>query len=65
MAIGKKCLRCLGCMQYQQIDKKLFLYCDFCKQYYHRLPGGVLERVDNLEEYVKKLENLNWFNKKE
>ena len=57
----KKCPRCNSCMKYEQIEGLwLFLYCDFCKQYYHRKAGGVLIKIDNLEEYTKRLQDLTW-----
>jgi len=56
----KKCPRCNSCMKYITKELWLFLYCDFCKQYYHRIAGGILNKVDNLEEYLKGLRSPTW-----
>ena len=49
----KRCPRCKGCMEYKPVQNYLFYYCDFCKQYYYRQPGGELVKVDNVEEFIK------------
>jgi hypothetical protein len=47
-------------MNYQQIGFYLFLYCDFCRQYYHRIPGGELIKVDNIDDYIETLKHPQW-----
>ena len=42
-----KCPVCKSCMVYRMFENGVYLYCDFCKSYYRKLPGGGLILVDD------------------
>ena len=48
-----KCRDCNGCLQYRQIRNRMFLYCDFCRQFYEGTAGKWVKiEAEKLQEYM-------------
>lgn len=58
--VSKKCPRCNGCMQYLSIVGRSVLYCDFCKRYYTRNPGGELVFIEDIKAFEEEAKHPKW-----
>lgn len=45
-----KCPECNSCMKYRLFGNNSYYYCDFCDQYYWRIPGGGLQPVEEVQK---------------
>ncbi|KKM64616.1 hypothetical protein LCGC14_1499530 [marine sediment metagenome] len=48
-----KCPKCKGCMKYTLMNNQSFYYCQLCRTYYRRIPGGGLEETDIMGGFIK------------